>query len=596
MINATRLVDSKSYIASDPIINLGIMSTVTPKTTTVDVHNDNDYPVIYNISHVPALTTYTKSTSDVIFNFFPPFIYKYAAVSSKSSTFTIPPHSSLKVNITVTIPNTVSSQYSPIYQGRVNLLGHNGDALALPYIGTFGSNFSIWGKRDPYIVAKNNSTGSVEIVKGLSTTISNDGNSFINYNSLFGARVIDMFLVERNFNLNNLSLPVRRLSDQRGIVTDFSGLPIYNAYRSPTASSIAFDLPEGVKVTDGVYRILLAGLPVSSGIEPVNSKTKDWEVYLSEPVSFKMSTPISTPLPPYANSSIPTYSNVSTLAITGATVSPYSTNSTVATSPFDWFQVEVNIASRTALVVGQSVNVTMPSQFDAVPKPFLLNNDFGTPILNITFSNGVLIATVINTMKDVFVTGTLAFVTSLKNPGQYGNEPIVLTFSTPEGKDYISTLDFAPYDTSFLSSNAYTYLDHSNIQLYIPSTFTNWTILDINLGTRFEFGCNHVRVAETKNLDAYNSAVYDYNYSSFQAGCTQQGSKSLDIRLTAPPAPGNGLRIDVPVNTKGDVIDTPVTVHFRGLVDGNEFNYYTANILNNYPFTEPGLSLSGKRV
>lgn len=198
-------------------------------------------------------------------------------------------------------------------------------------------------------------------------------------------------MVEEHFNITNLTLPVFQISEQPGIVTDFSSFPATNLGRSANGLVFPFKFPDGVSINSGVYRVLYAGLPGIPGHDPIFTTTNEWEVYLSDPIYY-----YSKPAPLFnngTNSSLPTNSSSSSpsssITVTNIDVGSLNTNATLALSPFDSFEVTITINSEKPLVLGDSFNVTLPHQFATFPKPFSVNNEEGTlllmSLLSITF-------------------------------------------------------------------------------------------------------------------------------------------------------------------------------------------------------------------
>lgn len=258
-----------------------------------------------------------------------------------------------------------------------------------------------------------------------------------------GARILDAYIVESNFTLSNVVLPVKDVDAAPGIVTGLSGFPANRVPRVPTGFSVGLALPQNVTIPDGRYRLLYAGLPAVPNIDPVQSVTSDWQTYLSD--SFWWSSSNNTS---HFNSSsgvnltslyIPsskvsfdmnsndTQSQNSTgksnntlpipprLTFTGADITSLTSNQSSYLSPYDTYEISLTLSANNGVVVGDSAIMKLPDEFTTYPAPFPVYNTFGDAIINVTFPtvNGstFCFATVIRSWNMSYISGGVYFTT-----------------------------------------------------------------------------------------------------------------------------------------------------------------------------------------
>lgn len=603
LINATNLVDSKTIITSDTILDLGL-GTSFNKYFNITIFNGNNHPVTYNLSHTPAATVLTKRPDDVYFTYFPPFLSKSVDIHFNQSTFTIPPNTNYTAHLVIEIPKTVPEIYSPVYQGRISIDSVFNDHISLPYIGTYTNTHRIWGNYPPILLSSKNATDPIIVVKDKNDTVSDNGYSFIAFNMLSGARVLDLLLVNETFEIApNFTFPLE--IGKNGVVAPLDHSPYSRIGRFPDGIPISFGFADNVTVPSGIYKLLIMGLPAVPNKQADEVTSTDFETFITPAFTY---IPFNTTVSNDTLSSQPLENTVMNanetnsfgLQFVDAEITSLNSNSTIGLFPFDSFGVNIKLRTNTTLVEGKKIKMQLPLEFSGFPAPFLLYNNEARPIINVTISNdtNILTAEVINSWLATQITGSIYFTTMLKNPEKYEHEQqLVLKFQPENDTSIVALLNLAPIDLFFPSSNSRVYSNHSTVDVYLPESFSDWRNLRVRIATRYNIDCLGIQTSFTHNLRDYQKARFTpYKQDTLPPACHGiLGNNGAMVEFVGRPKIRGSMKVTFPIKTSGFVRNSPVLIHLSGTVFGEEFNYYFTDSLNNAYIHGNGFSLSGKQ-
>lgn len=607
MINAVNLIDSKTIITSDEILELGVGRNLS-KSFVVTIRNNNHEPILYNLSHIPAPTVLTQRPNSLVFTLYPPLLYDHANITFDNILITVGAKSEQNVTVSISIPESVWVKYAPVYQGVLAVRGSNGEDLVVPYTGMLADKFSIWGPdMKPVILQQNQTTGNMELYNATKQRINvyNDGQTALVMNLNTGARVLNGYLVNEAFDEKKLVFFKGNMSNSPGIVTPLRGFPINKLARIPNGISLGVRLPDNVTVPDGRYRIFLSGLPAVPKIEAYESKFRDWEIHttewfnwstnstVSETISINGSTNL-TVFNPYSQVALETNSDGSNtteskprFGITAVDVSSLSSNQSSYLSPFDTFEVSLTLDASEGLFVGDESYMQMPREFFTFPDPFPVYNSVGDAVVNISFpeidGERYCKAEVIKTWNVSSVIGGVYFTTFLRNPEQYGRQFLPLTFKNKENRMFAEVLSLSSKDEYFLGAN----VGLSKVYIFVPEEFQEWDQLNVKLEFAYEVDCLDVKI--DSGLGTRNSI----EHIDFAVDC-KSAARQIDIKLDKNPGFGPYATVQVGVKSPSVVKNSPVNAFMWATANGTAFEHRTTVYINNVNLKSTGLNLGTK--
>lgn len=136
LVNAVRLVDTKTIVDSDPAVSL-TDSTTIEKPVQFRVKNTHDTVQTYSFQHDPSVTINTKSKNGMNMAFFPPYTHESLKFKSLSGdSITIPPQSVGEVVVQFTLPANVDFSVSPVFQGKIKIKSAT-ESIGIVYVGKF---------------------------------------------------------------------------------------------------------------------------------------------------------------------------------------------------------------------------------------------------------------------------------------------------------------------------------------------------------------------------------------------------------------------------------------------------------------------------
>lgn len=617
LVNATRLLDTKTLITSDPIFELGLSMDLSAQFE-VTLFNGNDYSVEYTLTHNPGVTVITKRPDDKIFGYMPPFSHKFAKVSGSGEKFTLEANSGKNISLIIEAPTSLSHSYGPVYQGKLLFEGDNGEQVSSAYIGTYADSYKCWSlTQKPLLLSDGIERATVVSSENNNNfTISNGQDGLFYTPILIGATQLDVALVDESFNMSNISLPI--FPGQPGVVNLVDTFPMSILPRSTNGAFSLFQVTGTNSITDGVYRVLSAILPAIPYKLPNETAISDWQTFLSAPFNF-----IFDPEP----NAVPdgTVGRFNSSIFTSVEISSLNSNSSQSIYPYDSIGFTVSISITDKLVKGSKTNMTLPEQFTNFPPAFPVYNDVGVPVLEISINNdtNVMSVTVINDWGVVYITGDVIFTAWLKNPEQYTrNEQVPLTFrKTDMGQANVVMLDIMLMDPDFPSIRSWVYDDSEEgmINVYVPPSFKDWSDMEIAIVSEYSFECSQVQVEQLENFGSERSLS---SSSSEQSTDIQTPRKTIMykdyynmkcnnnfVSISIPEAHSasssnnnnnndennQGIQISIPVKTSNIVVNSPLSGLVRCNLSGSPFSYYMNSVLNSLSLRSNSMALTGRR-
>lgn len=593
MVNATSLLDTQTEIISTPILSMGI-STNLKLSFEVVLYNGNEYPVTYQMIHQPAVTIFSKRPDQKIFPYLPPFTHQFVKINAQHEKQIIPANSSFTFNVSMVLPESVNADYGPIYQGKLLFSGDNGDQVSAAYTGTYVDRYLTWeGLQQPFLV-HNAITDAALALDDQNITINNGQDAFLYVPYLVGATEVFSAVVSDSFNLDNLTFGFLEASP--GIVEPINQFPLTLQPRSSNGAFYVFQLLDSA-IPDGIYRLFTAVLPAVPTFIPNETTLANWQTYISAPFNLIVNpAPLGIPPPNLS-------SQLNSSIFTDVEISSLNANSSLQIYPYDSILVTVNIQSELGLPFGSTANISLPYQFINFPEPFPVYNDVGIEVLNVSIDpeTNVLTATVVEDWPVIYVAGSIIFSCFLRDPSQYTeSQSVPITFrklDVGEGSVLMMYIELA--DTSFPSIKSTLTGSDGMINVYIPSSFGNWSNLDVEITSDYPLGCNNIAIDE----NALGSLVYGqgWNEAQFSPINSQTSIKCsgnlATMTLSEPPPYTPDIRISIPVFPNNNVVsNSPISSVIRGNFSGALFNYYMSDVLNNISLRSNSLALTGKRT
>lgn len=112
-------------------------------TFSFAIENTGSGAVTYTLGHVAALTVYTLDDAGDLFpaEFPNPTAAAAATLAFSASSVDVAAGATVNVTVTPTPPAGLDAARLPVYSGYITVNGTNGEALALPYLGVWGSMY-----------------------------------------------------------------------------------------------------------------------------------------------------------------------------------------------------------------------------------------------------------------------------------------------------------------------------------------------------------------------------------------------------------------------------------------------------------------------
>ena len=436
-VNAERVVNSRSVIASKPSLNLGSSSILTTNFT-ITLQNFNDQPVIYNLSHVAAVTVLTRGTALSVNKHFPPYSHVSLSPTFGKSTFTVNANSTADIAVNFTIPSSLSAAFAPVFQGKIVITGNNGDSLGVPYVGTLltantsSATYGTWSTDSdrPRIYGFDASSGSSFEVTDEKTPAQIISSSNVTPQLVFGladaASYLTFGLVDADFSLeSNFSAPL--VPNKNGFINHLSGNTFDDGFPAAFIGRTTNDaiiplkfFANGSDIPSGSYRVVGALLPAP--YRPEVNVTANWVTYLSAPFQYT-NDGVDNGTSRYA----PLNTRSGAVIFTEKTVSSASSGASYLESPYD--PVEISIRMRGSNITkGTTAEIGLPSELTGFPDQLNGWSKKFEKIANITIapptnsSSGSTVKFLF--LKDVEtrdLEGALSLYARLKDPKQYAS-------------------------------------------------------------------------------------------------------------------------------------------------------------------------------
>lgn len=614
MVNATKLVDSKTYFGASSL-SLGL----NPDTTNVDVllYNDGDSAVTYKLSHIEIPTTLTKSGPNGLILDSLPLVYQSASIAFDSDTIVVQAHSSSTISASFQLPKNIASSFAPVYQGKFLAVSEDGSQnVVLPYLATVTDQFPVWTEeRTPLFFYDVNNNG---IMGGAnySTTKANykgtpDDSSIpwinVSYNSIFytpvlsGAQLYNLAVVAENFTNFDLSLPLN--PGKNGVTGIINGYPV-SMY--PRTQDGLYSIISTPGIPTGKYRLLALALPaVPDGPANFNSTSPDnYEIFLTDVFGFNDTSTYPSPSSSSQTNafSSPNAGNLGGILTYIGTVRSASTNSSVAISPYDVLRVAIPFRALNGFNVGSSFSIELPEELTDFPPSFNVLSDSGEIILDVSINGNNLTSSVVADPGETYITGDLVFGARLKNPQQYLGADVTripLVFKSP---NYAKTatpniLDITPYDPLFPSLGELLDGNSRSADLYLPTAFNEWSNLTVSFKTSgVSVSCGSVAVRAGSNLTESLTSLESFNGASIN--CNGLSSQQLQVKLGSAPGNNEGVLVQLPLTLPSNQnvsIEGKVEATLSGTLSGEPFEYRIERYIIGNNYVEYTTPLTGEK-
>lgn len=241
-------------------------------TFSFAIENTGAEAVTYTLGHVAALTVYTLGdTGDLFPAEFPnPTTASAATLAFSASSIDVAAGATVNVTVTPTPPEGLDASRLPVYSGYITVNGTNGEDLALPYLGVWGSLYNA-ANLDPdntylvsypddiYAAVAANTTFTVPYPTPLAAA--QDPSAYVSYPSALyrtdlGAAIVrvDVVRVGQNYTGNTTTV----LGAE--IVGSVYGSPLTYNTRSPWLAPFTGRLADGSAVPEGQYALAVRAL------------------------------------------------------------------------------------------------------------------------------------------------------------------------------------------------------------------------------------------------------------------------------------------------------------------------------------------------
>lgn len=119
--------------------NLNLNDTVHFQSThDIQVINDGDETVVYEISHDAGITVLSRPQGTAWIAINPPYLSEeddIAKVDISSSSLTLGPGETGNFSVTFTEPSGPTADLLPVYGGSIQVVGDQGEAVRVTYMG-----------------------------------------------------------------------------------------------------------------------------------------------------------------------------------------------------------------------------------------------------------------------------------------------------------------------------------------------------------------------------------------------------------------------------------------------------------------------------
>lgn len=241
-------------------------------TFSFAIENTGAEAVTYTLGHVAALTVYTLDDAGDLFpaEFPNPTAASAATLAFSASSVDVAAGATVNVTVTPTPPKGLDASRLPVYSGYITVNGTNGEDLALPYLGVWGSLYNATNL-DPdytYLMSYTDDTYSAAAANTTFTVpyptlaAAEDPSAYVNYPSALyqtdlGAAVVRVDVVPLGNYTGNATTTVVLGTEIAGSVY---GYPTTYLTRAAWLAPFTGLLADGSVVPEGRYALAVRAL------------------------------------------------------------------------------------------------------------------------------------------------------------------------------------------------------------------------------------------------------------------------------------------------------------------------------------------------
>ncbi|KAH7367691.1 alkaline elastase YaB [Plectosphaerella cucumerina] len=295
LIDAAKLFDYAGVLVSAPALVLNDTDNRV-STHTIRIHNTGETDVVYNITHAPAASLWTRSSTWYSYEYWPRLTPEVGSLSAPS-TLAVPAGETREFEVTFSAPQ-ISAQAGALWSGKVVLEGDNDEVLSVPYMGVEASTYD-WTPlhHSPESYRYDQFTGELY-------PVDHGGEAYkpAEYNSpevyfafRYGTYEFSIDIVGPDWTTDQFTYPpvpavgrdawygsIRFSAAPEMGYMDF---PMREVQRFNMGSFVTFiSLANGTEIPSGRYRIFTRALRMFGDA----SKPEDWQLFLSDSFSIQL--------------------------------------------------------------------------------------------------------------------------------------------------------------------------------------------------------------------------------------------------------------------------------------------------------------------
>ncbi|OWB69000.1 hydrolase activity protein [[Candida] boidinii] len=264
LVNAYNLIHYNTTVLSAPYLELN--DTVNRVSDfEIELYNGNSVDVTYEINHIAGTTISSRDEDWYPHTLFPPYDQSSASVTLSENSITIPAGATKKISVNIQTPSQATLE-GPIYEGKIQFNGDNGEIIAIPYMG-IDVDTHAWNPLIdiPLILYYNQTDGYYYPLSYFETNnITLPSSPTVMYTLRFGTEYYSIDLVSEDYDVDaDFAFPessehfigsVRTTPDVYNNITPF---PLEFAVRFSALSGITFDsFNDSSSIPAGTYKIL----------------------------------------------------------------------------------------------------------------------------------------------------------------------------------------------------------------------------------------------------------------------------------------------------------------------------------------------------
>ncbi|KAH6695067.1 alkaline elastase YaB [Plectosphaerella plurivora] len=338
LIDAAKLFDYTGVLVSAPALVLNDTDNRV-STHTIRIQNTGKTDVVYNITHAPAASLWTRNSVWYSYEYWPRLTPEVGSLSAPE-TLAVPAGETREFDVTFTAPD-ISEDAGALWSGKVVLEGDNDEVLAVPYMGVEASTYN-WTPlhHGPESYRYDQSTGLLYPVDhgGVAYRPAEYNSPETYFAFRYGTYEFSIDIVGPDWTTDQFTYPpvpgvgrdawygsIRVSSAPEMGYFDF---PMREVQRFNRGSFVTFiSLANGTQIPSGRYRIFSRALRMFGDA----SKPEDWQLFLSDSFSIQLGDDPVPAEPSTASVSVPVPAT-STIAASTVVTDASSTTASASVS------------------------------------------------------------------------------------------------------------------------------------------------------------------------------------------------------------------------------------------------------------------------